>query len=64
MNLEEWPNCSVPDCPNKIACRLDSDKCWPHTVGMPLDWYKGMPEEQRGIIRALKEAEWRQRRSA
>lgn len=31
--LDEWPNCSVPDCPNKASLRLRSDKCHPHTEG-------------------------------
>lgn len=30
--LRDWPNCEVPDCPNKACLRLDSDKCYPHTM--------------------------------
>lgn len=49
-----WPNCPIADCPNKICLSLNSDKCWPHTVGVPLDWAKGlgtaMREEQSRII--------------
>ena len=29
----EWPNCSVPDCEFKSCLSLNSDKCYPHTMG-------------------------------
>lgn len=44
--LGHWPNCAVADCPNKVCLHLDSDKCWPHTVGMPINWYKGLSEKK------------------
>ncbi len=31
--LDNWPNCSVPDCPNKICKWLSKDKCHPHATG-------------------------------
>jgi hypothetical protein len=40
-----WPNCSVPDCENKACLRLGA-KCWPHTVGLPLNWAKGMSQRK------------------
>lgn len=30
-DFESWPNCSVPDCSNKVFCGGGSDKCYPHT---------------------------------
>lgn len=40
--LSVWPNCSVPDCPNKCAAgsllfkgiegQYDLNKCYPHAV--------------------------------
>lgn len=33
----DWPDCIVPGCTNKCCLRLNSDKCWPHTTGAPLD---------------------------
>ena len=32
--LEDWPNCNVPDCPNKST--HNSERCYPHTFGLPL----------------------------
>lgn len=29
----EWPNCSVPDCDFKSCESMNSDKCYPHTMG-------------------------------
>ncbi len=26
-----WPDCAVPECPNKCCLRLNSKYCWPHT---------------------------------
>lgn len=34
--LNNWPNCIVPDCPNKCCRALNSDKCHPHTTGQSL----------------------------
>lgn len=40
--LAMWPNCAVPDCPNKSSLRLGSDKCHPHTTGEGvIPWNKG-----------------------
>lgn len=30
---DDWPDCPVPGCPNKICLSLDSYKCFPHTEG-------------------------------
>ena len=35
IDLGNWPNCSVPDCPNKCCLALNSEKCHPHTTGKP-----------------------------
>lgn len=35
QQLDAWPNCVVPDCPNKACLDLGSDKCHPHTTGKP-----------------------------
>jgi hypothetical protein len=35
-HLKLWPNCAVPDCPNKCCLRLRSEFCYPHTKGLPL----------------------------
>jgi hypothetical protein len=43
-DLQYWPNCAIADCPNKACLHLDSKFCWPHTVGMPIDWSTGIPE--------------------
>lgn len=48
--LSGWPNCSVPDCPNKSCLHLYSDKCWPHTVGQPLNWADGLKRVEREIL--------------
>lgn len=31
--LDDWPDCTVPRCPNKCCLALDSEKCFPHTPG-------------------------------
>ena len=36
LDFDSWPNCSVPDCPYKSCLALRSDKCYPHTMGLPL----------------------------
>lgn len=36
--LDSWPNCEVPDCPNKCCLSLNSAKCFPHTMGLPLNY--------------------------
>jgi hypothetical protein len=45
--LDSWPNCAVPDCPNKTCLKLDSDKCWPHTVNAPVINGAQLTESQR-----------------
>lgn len=40
--METWPNCIVPDCPGKACLWLDGVRCWPHNVGLPLDWMDGI----------------------
>lgn len=37
--LEIWPNCSVPDCRNKVWLGgvKRSTKCLPHTIGIGMD---------------------------
>lgn len=51
--LSLWPNCSVPDCPNKCFEPL-SDKCFPHWRGLPF-----LPHDETGSeeVEALYEAE-------
>jgi hypothetical protein len=41
-----WQNCSIPDCPNKVCLHLQSNKCWPHTVGLSVNWHKGLSQKQ------------------
>ena len=49
VDLDTWPNCSVPDCEYKSCLSLNSDKCYAHTLGLqpiPFDEYmKGKPTE-------------------
>lgn len=33
IDLDAWPDCIVPGCRNKCCLRLNSDKCYPHTIG-------------------------------
>ena len=40
--VEDWPDCSVPDCEYKSCASLKSDKCYAHTLGLtpvPMDEY-------------------------
>lgn len=32
-----WPNCTVPDCGNKIAFGLSETLCFPHFFKLPMD---------------------------
>jgi hypothetical protein len=59
-NLDAWPNCSVPDCSNKSCLSLYSLKCWPHTVGQPVNWADGLSEAQIGKKRRAAEKKWRE----
>lgn len=61
LTLDKWPNCPIPDCPNKICLRLRSDKCCPHTVGVPLNWGNELTAEQRDKAVDEIEEEWRDR---
>jgi hypothetical protein len=56
--MGEWPNCSVPDCPNKSCLHLASDKCWPHTVGLPFNCHDGMSDSQIEEFNAAVEEQW------
>ena len=40
VDLDNWPNCAVPDCENKACISEASDKCFPHTFG-----FVYLPEE-------------------
>lgn len=62
-DLSWWPNCSVPDCPNKVCLRLYSDKCWPHTVGQTFNCHDGMSYMEIEKHVDAVEAEWRKRES-
>jgi hypothetical protein len=33
---ENWPNCSVPDCPYKACVWLLQGMCYPHSKGLTL----------------------------
>jgi len=55
--LDDWPNCAIADCPNKCCLRLSSYLCWPHIVGLPIDWAEGLTEAQREVIRRCAEGE-------
>lgn len=36
-NLYHWPMCAVPGCGNRSCLRLNSVKCYPHTLpGVPI----------------------------
>lgn len=38
MNLEDWPDCHVHGCTNKICLALDSQYCYPHSfIYDPMD---------------------------
>jgi hypothetical protein len=63
-DLSGWPNCPIPDCPNKICLSLDSDKCWPHTVGLHIDWAKGLSTEARERRSRAITAEYLRKRAA
>lgn len=32
FDVTNWPNCIVPGCENKCCARLNSERCWPHTM--------------------------------
>jgi len=34
---DEWPMCIVNGCPNRCCMRLNSEKCYPHSFGLPHD---------------------------
>jgi len=46
-NINQWPNCVITDCPNKSCLHLHSNKCWPHTVKVSLNWYRGLHTKER-----------------
>ena len=64
ISVDDWPNCIVPDCPNKCCLRLKSDKCWPHTVGAPVGWAVGKSKADRDATAAALEVEWKRRNTA
>lgn len=33
IDIDDWPNCSIPDCEYKSCRSLRSDKCFAHTHG-------------------------------
>lgn len=33
VEVDTWPNCSVPDCEYKSCLSMNSDKCYAHTMG-------------------------------
>lgn len=49
MDLDEWPDCPVKGCTNKICLALDSDKCFPHTKGHP--YVKGLKIDLRQPVK-------------
>lgn len=50
MNLDEWPNCAVKDCPNKCCLRLQSRYCWPHTPGTPQQAIDNLRETEPALF--------------
>jgi hypothetical protein len=56
--LGQWPNCTIPDCPNKACLHLGSDRCWPHTVGQPFNCHDGMSGREIAIFNRRIEANW------
>ena len=58
ISLGEWPNCSTADCPNKVCFRFENDKCWPCTMGLPANWFEGMPQDKSEAISKAIEEEW------
>jgi hypothetical protein len=56
--LGEWPNCTVPDCPNKACLHLVSPKCWPHTVGQPFNCHDGMSDAEIEQFNSIIEYEY------
>jgi len=41
MDLDDWPDCPVEGCDNKICIGLDSSLCFPHTPGNKwIKWWK------------------------
>lgn len=33
MDLDDWPDCPIEGCPNKICLALNSEFCFQHTPG-------------------------------
>jgi hypothetical protein len=59
--LDIWPNCSVPDCPNKCASgsvlfegienKYDLTKCYPHAVyGFLVDPEQIKEDRAKGLV--------------
>ena len=58
QSMKKWPNCAVPDCPNKSCLSLHSEYCWPHTVGQPFNCHEGMTDQEIEEFNALAEGEY------
>ena len=36
--LTYWPRCKINKCENRRCDRLSSDYCYPHSLGLPVDF--------------------------
>lgn len=51
--LDAWPNCSTPDCPNKVCLWLSREKCFPCATGVDRGKYeKATTKEERNVLLA------------
>ena len=55
MNYDDWPDCPVEGCTNKVCLALDSEYCFPHTPGN--EHVKRMDIDARRIIAGLETEE-------
>lgn len=42
--FDAWPWCAKEGCGNKCSLRLQSIYCHPHTLGLPLEFWKVVEE--------------------
>ncbi len=54
--MDDWPDCPVTGCTNKICLALNSDKCFVHTEGNELE--KRLKIDARNAVDWSPENEW------
>ena len=56
IDWDAWPDCKVSGCHNKCCLRLRSEYCYPHTLGLPVNFLTAIDAESKGkaALAALK----------